>query len=263
MSKSFDGFKLNVEAGSFNTSEIVVLLGENGTGKTTFIKLLAGMIQPDNADEMTQTIEELAVSYKPQKISPKFKGTVLELLQSKVGKALAHAQFQADVAKPLDIDVTGTDAKMGFHNIAQQLVPNLSGGEMQRVALCLALGKPADIYLIDEPSAYLDAEQRVIAARVIKKYIMHVSKSAFVVEHDFLMACYIADKVIVYTGQPGIEATATKPRGLHAGMNLFLAGIGVTYRRDPSNFRPRVNKLGSIKDCEQKAAGNYFFSSDV
>ena len=45
-------------------------------------------------------------------------------------------------------------------------VRNLSGGELQRVAITLALGTPADIYLIDEPSAYLDSEQRIIAAKV-------------------------------------------------------------------------------------------------
>ena len=48
-------------------------------------------------------------------------------------------------------------------------VLNLSGGELQRVALTLCLGKPADVYLIDEPSAYLDSEQRLHAAKVIKR----------------------------------------------------------------------------------------------
>jgi ATP-binding cassette subfamily E protein 1 len=48
-------------------------------------------------------------------------------------------------------------------------VQNLSGGELQRVAITLCLGKPADVYLIDEPSAYLDSEQRLHAARVIKR----------------------------------------------------------------------------------------------
>ena len=50
-------------------------------------------------------------------------------------------------------------------------VQNLSGGELQRVAITLALGKPADVYLIDEPSAYLDSEQRLHAAKVIKRCV--------------------------------------------------------------------------------------------
>ena len=57
---------------------------------------------------------------------------------------------------------------------------------------------PADIYLIDEPSAYLDSEQRIVVARVIKRFIMHAKKTAFVVEHDFLMATYLSDRVRTY-----------------------------------------------------------------
>ena len=68
------------------------------------------------------------------------------------------------------------------------------GGELQRLALILALGKPADIYLIDEPSAYLDSEQRLIVAKVIKRFIMNSKKTGFIVEHDFIMASYLADR---------------------------------------------------------------------
>jgi ATP-binding cassette subfamily E protein 1 len=93
------------------------------------------------------------------------------------------------------------------HACAQ--VQNLSGGELQRVAIALCLGKPADVYLIDEPSAYLDSEQRLNAARCIKRFILHAKKTAFIVEHDFIMATYLADKVIVFEGQPAQSATAT------------------------------------------------------
>jgi ATP-binding cassette subfamily E protein 1 len=140
-----------------------------------------------------------------------------------------------------------------------RVVTNLSGGELQRLALVLALGTPADIYLIDEPSAYLDVEQRVHASRVIKRYILHAKKSAFIVEHDFIMATYLADKVIVYTGQPARDCVAQTPQSLLDGMNEFLKNIEVTFRRDPTNYRPRINKLDSQKDSEQKLQGNYFF----
>jgi ATP-binding cassette subfamily E protein 1 len=118
-------------------------------------------------------------------------------------------------------------------------VQNLSGGELQRLAITLALGTPADVYLIDEPSAYLDSEQRINCAKVIKRFIMHSKKTAFIVEHDFIMATYLADRVVVYEGQPGIEATATSPQGLLSGMNQFLKNLEVTFRRDPTNYRPR------------------------
>lgn len=99
------------------------------------------------------------ISYKPQKISPKSQGTVRQLLHDKIRDAYVHPQFITDAMKPLKID-----------DIIDQEVQNLSGGELQRVALALCLGKPADVYLVDEPSAYLDSEQRLIAAKVIKRY---------------------------------------------------------------------------------------------
>merc|ERR1719352_857663 len=149
-----------------------------------------------------------------------------------------------------------------MEQIIDQGVQNLSGGELQRVAICLSLGKPADIFLIDEPSAYLDVEQRVVAARVIKRFILHAKKTAFVVEHDFIMATYLADRVIVYEGQPGVHCTASPPMSLLEGMNRFLAQLEITFRRDPTNFRPRINKSESVKDREQKGAGNYFMLED-
>lgn len=83
--------------------------------------------------------------------------------------------------------------------------------------------QPADIYLIDEPSAYLDSEQRIVAAKVIKRFILHAKKTAFVVEHDFIMATYLADRVIVYEGQPSVDCVANAPQSLLTGMNLFLS----------------------------------------
>ena len=110
---------------------------------------------------------------------------------------------------------------------------------MQRLAIVLALGAPADVYLLDEPSAYLDSEQRLNCAKTIKRFIMHSKKTAFIVEHDFIMATYLGDRVVVYHGNPGIEATAGAPQSLLTGMNEFLKNLEVTFRRDPTNFRPR------------------------
>lgn len=159
-----------------------------------------------------------------------------------------NPQFQTDVVKPLKID-----------NIIDQEVQTLSGGELQRVALVLALGIPADIYLIDEPSAYLDSEQRIVCSKVIRRFILHAKKTAFIVEHDFMMATYLADRVIVFEGTPSKNAVAKAPESLLTGCNRFLKNLSVTFRRDPNSFRPRINKRDSQMDKEQKAAGNYFF----
>lgn len=74
---------------------------------------------------------------------------------------------------------------------------------------------------------------------------MNSKKSAFIVEHDFIMATYLADRVIVFDGIPAIDAFCTAPEGLISGMNRFLKLMDITFRRDPSNFRPRINKLNS------------------
>lgn len=251
MTKTQGGFRLKVSEGEFTDSQIIVMLGENGTGKTTFIRMLAGLLKPDSVEDSDVEIPEFNVSYKPQKISPKFQNTVRHLLHQKIRDSYMHPQFVSDVMKPLLIE-----------QLMDQEVVNLSGGELQRVALCLCLGKPADIYLIDEPSAYLDSEQRIVASKVIKRFILHAKKTAFVVEHDFIMATYLADRVIVYEGKPSIDCTANAPQSLLTGMNLFLSHLDITFRRDPTNFRPRINKLDSTKDREQKHAGSYYYLDD-
>lgn len=247
MKKVMGNFELKIGEGQFTDSEIIVMLGENGTGKTTFIRILAGKLMPDEGGPCPV----LNVSYKPQKISPKSQGTVRQLLHERIRDAYVHPQFVTDVMKPLMIE-----------NIIDQEVQNLSGGELQRVALALCLGKPADVYLIDEPSAYLDSEQRLHAAKVIKRFVLHAKKTAFVVEHDFIMATYLADRVVVFEGQPSICTKANTPQSLLNGMNSFLESLDITFRRDPNNFRPRINKLNSVKDTEQKKGGNYFFLED-
>lgn len=246
MRKTFGAsFAVDVAPGAFTDSEIIVLLGENGTGKTTFIKLLAGMDAPDGG---AADIPQLNVSYKPQKLVARADTSVRALLLERVRDMWLHPQFQTDVARPLRMDA-----------LLDQQVCDLSGGELQRLALVLALGKPADIYLIDEPSAYLDAEQRIVASKVIKRFILHAKKTAFVVEHDFIMATYLADRVVVFSGTPSVSAAASSPQPMVAGMNAFLRSLGITFRRDPTNMRPRINKADSQKDQEQKASGDYFF----
>ena len=244
LSKRLGSFSLRVESGSISPGEIVLLLGQNGVGKTCFVKMLAGQLRADG----DVSLPELQVSYKPQYIAPKFDGCVSQLLEGHIGDALKHEGFAADVIKPLRLEP-----------LMDRRVESLSGGELQRLAIALCLGKPADLYLIDEPSAYLDSEQRISVARMLKRFMRLTRKSCLVVEHDLMLATYLADHVIVYEGTPAVEAVARAPQPLHRGMNRFLEKLQVTFRRDPETHRPRINKLDSVVDKEQKASGHYFY----
>ena len=241
-------FTLHVESGSFREGECVVLMGENGTGKTTFMEMLGGIIKSE--DESNRLALEF-VSYKPQAIDNKlrrFRGTVQDVLEKEINGALADRLFRLLVLKPLNVD-----------EIADLPVASLSGGEMQRLAITLCLGKPAQFYLFDEPSAGLDCEQRIVAAKVMKRWVAsHLGRTLLLVEHDFVVTSSLADKIVVYEGAPGVECTARSPVSVVDGFNRFLKTLDVTFRRDPVNFRPRINKKGSRGHKEQKANGDFY-----
>ena len=125
---------------------------------------------------------------------------------------------------------------------------------MQRLSITLCLGTPALVYLIDEPSAGLDCEQRIIAAKVMKRWVInHMKRTIFLVEHDFVMAASMADRAVVYE-----ECYALPPTSVAEGFNHFLKNLDVTFRRDPVNLRPRINKKNSRLDNAQKKAGEYY-----
>lgn len=244
MSITYDNFKLSVEGGSFNNNEINVLLGENGTGKTTFIKLLAGKLKPDG----NINVPEMFISYKPQIISPKYEGTVSQLLYEKIKTAMTNTQFNLEIVRPL-----------GIPNLMDKKVKELSGGELQCVAIVLCLGQPADIYLLDEPSSFLDCNKRVTVAKIIRRYILNNQKCCFIVEHDLLMILYLADKIMLFEGEPSKDCHVSKATSVVKGLNEFLKNIDISMRKDIKSGRPRFNKLNSVMDSEQKSNGQYIF----
>jgi ATP-binding cassette subfamily E protein 1 len=122
------------------------------------------------------------------------------------------------------------------------------------------LHRDADIYLLDEPSAYLDVNQRINAAKTVRRVMEKKAKSALIVDHDVYFLDLVSDSMMVFGGQPAVHGTATGPHTLRDGMNRFLKDVGVTFRRDTETKRPRINKEDGRLDREQRAAGEYYYA---
>ena len=243
--KTFDSFSLKTESGALHKGEVIGIVGPNATGKSTFIKILAGVLDPDNRDKFET---ELKISYKPQYIKRDYEGTVRNLLSEVAKEKFFTNIYKAEILRPLDIDP-----------IMDNSVSELSGGELQRVAIAVCLSQDADLYLFDEPSAYLDIEQRLNFSKVLRRFIGDKELMAMIVEHDLVSLDYTSDRAVVFSGKPSVLGVASQPLSLRDGMNRFLKEIGITFRREPESGRPRSNKIDSQKDREQKSSGEYYY----
>ncbi len=238
ISKKLGNFSLEATEGSLPRKEVIGVLGENGTGKTTFVKILAGMISPDRG-ELNGKIK---VSYKPQYLSTDSEETVASVL------AGAVERYEVQLVRPLELK-----------NLLLKPLKELSGGELQRAAIAECLSKEAELYLLDEPSAYMDAEQRLTAVKVIRDFMETFGKTALVVDHDLLFIDQIADSIMVFSGKPARQGTTKGPYSMEEGMNMFLKELGITLRRDHDSNRPRINKPGSQMDRKQKEEGKLYY----
>ncbi|MFP3950035.1 MAG: ribosome biogenesis/translation initiation ATPase RLI [Candidatus Micrarchaeia archaeon] len=241
MRKSFKGFDFSSDEGDIRESEIVGIVGKNALGKSLFVKLLAGVEKPDEGEA-----RELRVSYKPQYIKPQKGTTVFQLfIGSSINKRVAE------------------DAKreLGLQGIMEKDLDQLSGGELQRVAIARALSQKADIYLFDEPTAFLDVEQRLRFSDLLRHTISETGKCAFVVDHDVVFVDSIAHRMMVFEGESSVQGHASPPLHKEEGMNRFLKLAGITMRRDMDSNRPRINKPGSVLDREQREKNEYYYSS--
>lgn len=242
MTKSFPGFKLTVEGGEVRRGEVLGIVGANGIGKSTFAKLLAGVETPDGGKKF----DTVRVSYKPQYVTADSFDTVEFTLRA-VTRRFDTSYYQHEILEPL-----------GLMPILQSEVKNLSGGELQRVAIALCLSREADLYILDEPSAHLDVEQRLVTTKVIKRAAEDKGAGIMVIDHDMYSIDMISERLLVFDGVPGVAGAACGPFEMKEGMNMFLSNLGVTFRRDKTG-RPRINNPGSYLDREQKAAGEYYY----
>jgi len=233
-------FTLTAEPGEIKKHDVIGIVGENGIGKTSFVKELAKL-------QGTTSRGELRISYKPQYLEETEGFSPDEPVASFLREAM---RYESQLVKPLDL-ATLSDKKLG----------ELSGGQLQRVIIARTLAADADLYLLDEPAAYLDVEQRLLMSKIIREMMEAKGKACLVVDHDLLFIDYLSEKLIVFEGEPGRHGTARGPYTMQEGMNKFLKDLGITFRRDEENNRPRANKLDSVKDREQKASGKLYYAS--
>src|SRR5512136_2569202 len=244
--KVYSSFTLKAEPGTIRSGEVVGILGPNGIGKSTYIKILAGVETPT-----TGSIDlKLKVSYKPQYLKADSDVTVQMLLRQTTHD-FDTSYYQSEILRP-----------MGLEPLLDQNLTELSGGELQRVAITACLSRDADLYLLDEPSAHLDVEQRMLAAKVMRRFAESTERSVLVVDHDIYLIDLLSERLIVFEGEPGNLGIAYPPYEMREGMNVFLKGIGITFRRDEETHRPRVNKPGSRLDRTQRDLGEYYYLAE-
>ena len=236
-------FELAVEAGTIRENEVLGIVGPNGIGKSTFAKLLAGRLDPDEGEPP----KAIDIAYKPQYLEGDQPIRVDAFLSS-ITSDFGTSYWSTEISRPLQLE-----------RLMEQTLVDLSGGERQRVAIAACLSEDADLYLLDEPSAHLDVEQRVQATRAIRRAAEKRDETVLVIDHDIYMMDLLADRLLVFEGEPAVRGQASEPVGMREGMNAFLADLDVTFRRDERAGRPRINKPDSQLDREQKRQGEYYY----
>lgn len=243
LEKRYSNFVLKVEPAQIKLGQVVGVLGANALGKTTFLKILSGIEAPS----LGSVKLEVKVAYKPQYLTAETESNVISYLRS-INRNIDSGLIQSQLIGPLNLS-----------KLYEKSLKNLSGGELQKVAIVATLLQDALLYAFDEPSAFLDVEDRIILAKSIQKFVRSMGKTAIVIDHDVQLVDIVADSLMIFSGEPGRNGFASKPLGKEDGMNEFLKHLGITYRRDILTGRPRVNKPDSKLDRMQKAQGRYYY----
>ena len=246
MLKTYEGFSLEVQPGTIRKGEILGIMGANALGKTTLMRMLANVQKPDSG-VITRSVK---ISYKPQYLQGDSDVDVETLLSKAAGNDISGSQDEENIVEPLRIT-----------KLYSKIIRNLSGGELQKVAVAASLLQKADVYCLDEPSAFLDVEDRIAMAKFTQKFVRSFGKSAIIIDHDLQLMDLVSSRMIIFEGESGVNGHASEPMSKPKAMNKFLASLDITFRRDERSLRPRVNKMESRLDKQQKTAGKFYYSS--
>ncbi len=237
---------------TLSEGSVIGILGPNGIGKSTIMRILSGEMIPnlgnwenpaDNWDEIIDYYKgsqlqsyfknlsegKIKVIHKPQMVDqlPKFvKGNVSELLSN----ADERNKFE-EVIETLDLE-----------NVLNREITNLSGGELQRVAIAASYVREGDFYYFDEPTSWLDVRQRLNAVKVIRS-LAEDGKSVMVIEHDLATLDAISDYINILYGQTGAYGVVSQMKGVRIGINAYINGFlkeeNVRIRKQPIEFSIR------------------------
>jgi ATP-binding cassette subfamily E protein 1 len=246
LEKKFPAFSVTIEPGHVRKGEVLGIMGANALGKTTFMKMIAGVEKPDSG-EINKRVK---IAYKPQYLTNDIDVEVVALLEKASGSQIEGSIEEEQIIDPLKIK-----------KLYNKSVKNLSGGELQKVAVAACLLQKADVYALDEPSAFLDVEDRIAIAKFIQKFVRSYAKSAIIIDHDLQLMDLISDSMVIFEGTSGIQGHATSPLPKTKAMNKFLRSLEITFRRDEKSLRPRVNKTDSRLDKSQKESGNFYYKN--
>jgi len=246
LEKKYPKFSVTVEPGRVRKGEILGIMGANALGKTTLMKMIAGVEKPDSGE----INKKIKIAYKPQYLQNDIDVEVIALLDKANGSPIEGSQEEEQILDPLKIK-----------KLYNKSVINLSGGELQKISVASCLLQKVDLYALDEPSAFLDVEDRITIAKFFQKFVRSFGKSAIIIDHDIQLMDLVSDSMIIFEGESGLFGHATSPMPKADAMNRFLKSLDMSFRRDEKSSRPRVNKLESRLDKEQKSAGNFYYKN--
>jgi len=244
LEKKFDSFSVSIEPGKVRKGEVLGIMGANALGKTTMMKMIAGVQKPD----VGSVDKKIKIAYKPQYLQNDIDVEVIALLEKANGGPIEGSQEEEQILDPLKI-----------RKLYNKSVKNLSGGELQKIAVASCLIQKVDLYALDEPSAFLDVEDRIAVAKFLQKFVRSFGKSAIIIDHDLQLMDLMSDSMIIFEGESGKAGTATAPMPKAEAMNRFLKSLDMSFRRDEKSLRPRVNKIESRLDKDQKQSGNFYY----
>ena len=246
LEKKYPTFSVSIEPGKVHKGEVLGIMGANALGKTTMMKMIAGVEKPDSGE----VDKKVKIAYKPQYLQNDVDVEVVSVLDKANGGPIEGSQEEEQIVEPLKIK-----------KLYNKSVKNLSGGELQKVAVAACLLQKVDLYALDEPSAFLDVEDRIAIAKFMQKFVRSYGKSAIVIDHDLQLMDLVSDSMVIFEGESGKEGHATSPLSKSDAMNQFLKSLDISFRRDEKSLRPRVNKSESRLDKEQKSSGNFYYKN--